>query len=156
MPQYTFDHFDRHGQLKPGPWLLLTMLLCAKTWLLFALGAASRQSGADLLALFYPDRQDFYLGLLLGLPALALLLASGHRHQGRLGPALWHRGRPLLLASWALQLGLQLKALVGVQGQFHWAPGLTLLASFWLGLYLLRSRHVKTVFTAEPGPLAGA
>ncbi|MBY6105337.1 DUF2919 domain-containing protein [Ferrimonas balearica] len=153
MGQYTFDHFDRHGQLKPGLWLLLVMLFCAKTWLLFVLSAASRQHGADLMGLFYPDRQDFYLGLALGLPALVLLWAQSQRHNLNVAKHLWHWGRPLLLATWSAQMALQLKALTLSHGQFHWAPALTLMLSFWVGLYLFKSHHCKAVFAPVADPL---
>ncbi|MBY5921169.1 DUF2919 domain-containing protein [Ferrimonas balearica] len=146
MGQYTFDDFDRYGLLKPGPWLILVLLFCAKTWLLFLLSAASRQHGADLMGLFYPDRQDFYLGLLLGLPALALLWAQSQRHKGGAAARLWQWGRPLLLASWSAHLVLQIKAIYLSHGAFHWAPALMLMLSFWTGLYLLKSHHCRTVF----------
>ncbi|MBY6186740.1 DUF2919 domain-containing protein [Marinobacter hydrocarbonoclasticus] len=146
MGHYTFDDFDQHGQLRPGFWLLLVLLFCAKTWLLFVLSAASRQNGADLMALFYPDRQGFYFGLILGLPALALLWAQGQRHKGGFNSRLWQWGRPLLMFSWAAHLVLQLNAVYLSHGQFHWAPALVLMLSFWAGLYLFKSQHCKAVF----------
>ncbi len=44
------------------------LILQARTWLLFVMAGASREQGG-LLALFYPDTQRFWYGMLLGLPA---------------------------------------------------------------------------------------
>ena len=55
--------------------------------MLFVMAGASRQQGSDLLALFYPDSDTFWLGLGLGVPAALGLLLTGYRQRW---PRLWH------------------------------------------------------------------
>ena len=40
---------------------------------------ASRQQGDVLLNLFYPDHDNFWLGLLPGIPAVLVFIVSGQR-----------------------------------------------------------------------------
>lgn len=57
------------------------LLLQALTWLLFVMAGASRQQGASLLELFYPDHQAFWIGLGLGVPAALGLVLTGYRQR---------------------------------------------------------------------------
>jgi hypothetical protein len=45
------------------------------------MAGASRQQGDALLNLFYPDHDNFWLGLLPGVPAVLAFLVSGHRQR---------------------------------------------------------------------------
>jgi hypothetical protein len=44
-------------------------------------GGASRQQGDVLLNLFYPDHDNFWLGLLPGIPAVLAFIVSGQRQR---------------------------------------------------------------------------
>jgi hypothetical protein len=57
------------------------LLLQARTWVLFLMAGASRQQGDALLNLFYPDHDNFWLGLLPGMPAVLAFIISGHRQR---------------------------------------------------------------------------
>ncbi|WP_406808591.1 DUF2919 domain-containing protein, partial [Klebsiella aerogenes] len=80
------------------------LLLQARTWVLFVMAGASRQQGDALLNLFYPDHDNFWLGLLPGVPAVAAFLLSGQRQRF---PRIWPLMRWLLMASQALLLAWQ-------------------------------------------------
>lgn len=87
------------------PWVFwLVLILQAKTWFLFVVAGSSRQQGADLLALFYPDRGLFWSGMLVGLPAALGFLLSGRRH---LWKGLWKSWRWVLILTTLAQMGLQ-------------------------------------------------
>lgn len=74
--KYLPDDYDHKGQLRL-PWLFwFILLLQARTWILLLMAGASRQQGNDLLLLFYPDQQRFWIGLALGVPAALGLLLS--------------------------------------------------------------------------------
>ncbi|WP_373963421.1 DUF2919 domain-containing protein [Kosakonia sacchari] len=86
--------YDSHGRLKLPFLFWCVLLLQARTWVLFVIAGASRGQGDALLALFYPDHDDFWLGLLPGIPAALTFLLSGRRDHF---PRLWRALYPLVL-----------------------------------------------------------
>lgn len=145
-PDYQPDHYDARGQLRLPFLFWLILLLQARTWLLLVMAGASRQQGNDLLALFYPDRQAFWIGLALGLPALAGLLLTGYRL--RL-PRLWQHWRSVLSLSFLVNLiwqGLQF-----VQGELLSSPLPLLLTLFDLLalIWLQTDRRCRDCFLPE-------
>lgn len=104
-PPYSADDYDAHGLLRmPLPfWALL--LLQARTWLLFVMAGASRQQGSELLSLFYPDTQRFWIGIALGLPAALALILMGYRQRW---PRLWAAWRWLLIFTVTLAFAQQI------------------------------------------------
>lgn len=99
--KYLPDDYDQRGQLRLPLLFWFILLLQARTWLLLLMAGASRQQGNDLLALFYPDRQSFWLGLALGVPAAIGLLLTGYRQRW---PRLWQPWRHVLMASLLIAL----------------------------------------------------
>lgn len=123
--KYLPDDYDAKGQLRLPLLFWLILLLQARTWLLLLMAGASRQQGNDLLALFYPDRQSFWLGLALGVPAALGLLLTGYRQRW---PRLWQAWRGVLSLSLLINLlwqGVQL-----VQGDMQASPLPLLLSLF--------------------------
>ena len=59
-------HYDAHGRLRLPLLFWLVLLLQARTWVLFVIAGASREQGTALLNLFYPDHDNFWLGLISG------------------------------------------------------------------------------------------
>jgi hypothetical protein len=110
------------------------------------MAGASRQQGNDLLALFYPDRQAFWVGLALGLPALAGLLLTGYRT--RL-PRLWHAWRSVLALS--LLINLLWQGWQFTQGDLLSSPLPLLLTLFDLLalLWLQFNRRCRDCFLPE-------
>jgi hypothetical protein len=64
-------HYDAHGRLRLPLLFWLVLLLQARTWVLFVIAGASREQGTALLNLFYPDHDNFWLGLIPGIPPTA-------------------------------------------------------------------------------------
>ncbi|WP_097325029.1 DUF2919 domain-containing protein [Escherichia coli] len=72
-------HYDAHGRLRLPLLFWLVLLLQARTWVLFVIAGASREQGTALLNLFYHDHDNFWLGLIPGIPAVLAFLLSGRR-----------------------------------------------------------------------------
>lgn len=143
MLNYTPDAWDAKGQLRLPFSFWLILLLQARSWVLFVMAGASRQQGSTLLALFYPDPADLWLGLALGTPAALGLLLTGYRQ--RL-PRLWQRWRWVLCASLAGLLIQQ--AYAGWQDAAAVSPWMLLMALvdlLALG-WLLTDRHLRDCF----------
>lgn len=145
-PRYLPDEYDARGQLRLPFLFWLILLLQARTWLLLVMAGASRQQGNDLLALFYPDRQAFWTGLALGLPALAGMLLTGYRL--RL-PRLWQHWRSVL--SLSLLMNLIWQAMQFVQGDLLNSPLPLMLTLFDLLalLWLHFSQRCRDCFLPE-------
>ncbi|HAU5562817.1 DUF2919 domain-containing protein [Pantoea sp. BL1] len=136
--KYLPDEYDAKGQLRLPFLFWLILLLQARTWLLLVMAGASRQQGNDLLALFYPDRQSFWIGLALGIPAAAGLLLTGYRQRW---PRLWQSGRQVLSVSLLISLLSQGYGLI--QGAFPDAPWPLLLTLFDLLALIWLQTHQR-------------
>jgi hypothetical protein len=124
--------YDSHGRLKLPVLFWCVLLLQARTWVLFVMAAASRQQGDTLLTLFYPDHDNFWLGLLPGVPAVLAFAISGRREHL---PRLWRLMRWLLVLAQLILLFWQ--PVLWLQGEPLTGVGLTLVvldavALFWL------------------------
>ncbi|ROP63040.1 DUF2919 family protein [Enterobacter sp. BIGb0383] len=131
--EFLPSDYDAHGRLRLPVLFWGVLLLQARTWVLFAIASASRDSGNALLTLFYPDHDNFWFGLLPGVPAVLAFLLSGRRHGY---PRLWAAFYPLLLVAQLAQLlWLPLMWLNGepLSGMGLTLLGLDLFALWWLG-----------------------
>lgn len=135
--------YDGHGRLRLPFLFWCVLLLQARTWVLFVMAGASRQQGDTLLNLFYPDHDNFWLGLLPGLPAVVAFLLSGRRHQL---PRLWGGMRwGLILAQLALLLW---QPLLWWQGEPLSGIGLALVIFDGFALWwLLRNHRLRACFS---------
>ncbi|WP_051333239.1 DUF2919 family protein [Aliagarivorans marinus] len=120
------------------PTLLLASVLLSRTWWLFIFAAASRDQGAELLALFYPDRQWFYLSLIAGLiPFSKLIVVKPWQRVP------WRLQAAILTLMTLADIGYQLKVVVASSWDFHLSNALLLwlaAMSLWLLLRALFSR----------------
>lgn len=136
---YQPSDFDRHGLLRLPPLLWGILLLQARNWVLLLLAGASRTQGDRLLALFYPERDLFLLGLIPGVPAVLAFLLSGRRH---VFPRLWQGWRWVLIVTQLGITSLQGWAIYGLPAAT--GHSVTLLAldlfSLWLLLFQPRLR----------------
>ncbi|MDX6020274.1 DUF2919 domain-containing protein [Scandinavium sp. V105_16] len=134
--------YDGHGRLRLPFVFWCVLLLQARTWVLFVMAGASRQQGDTLLNLFYPDHDNFWLGLLPGLPAVVAFLISGRRHQL---PRLWAAVRWLLIVA---QLSLLVwQPLLWWQGEPLSGIGLALVIVDGFALWwLLSNRRLRACF----------
>ncbi|HEY3591893.1 MAG TPA: DUF2919 domain-containing protein [Buttiauxella sp.] len=140
---YPPSDYDAHVNLKTPFLFWCILLLQARTWFVLVLAAASRQQGDAILGVFYPDRDNFWFGLLPGVPAALAFMISGRRH---LYPRLWAAWRWVLLAAQGALLILQLLLL----GQGEELTGVTLallIADIFALWWLFTSRRIRDYFT---------
>ncbi len=77
MTLYPEHRYDDHGQLRPPLWFWPIALLLTRSVWLFLMAGVTRESGSEILTLFYPDRISLYISLLTDVPAMLALLACG-------------------------------------------------------------------------------
>ncbi|NPE16407.1 DUF2919 domain-containing protein [Klebsiella aerogenes] len=137
--------YDAQGRLRLPLLFWGVLLLQARTWVLFVMAGASRQQGDALLSLFYPDHDNFWLGLLPGVPAVAAFLLSGQRQRF---PRIWPLMRWLLMASQALLLAWQ--PWLWFTGEAPSTLTIALLAADIYALWwLITSRRLHACFRLE-------
>lgn len=143
LPRFSPDDYDQHGLLRLPLCFWAVLILQARTWILFVMAGASRQQGAGLLQLFYPDTQRFWYGILLGLPAALAFLICGRRQHW---PRLWRCWRWVLATSLVAALLVSLFSLWQQEGnQPPVDMILIMLDALALG-YLLRNQRLKACF----------
>ena len=137
--------YDSQGRMRLPLLFWCVLLLQARTWVLFVLAGASRDQGNTLLNLFYPDHDNFWLGLLPGVPAVLAFLLSGRRH---LWPRLWSALRSLLIAAQLILLAWQ--PWLWLQGEPLSGIGITLvIADIVALLWLVTNPRLRACFIPE-------
>ena len=131
-------HYDAHGRLRLPLLFWLVLLLQARTWVLFVIAGASREQGTALLNLFYPDHDNFWLGLIPGIPAVLAFLLSGRRASF---PRIWHVLYFLLLLA---------QVVLWLNGESVSGIGLALVVADIVALiWLLTNRRLRACFNEE-------
>jgi len=144
---YALKFYTQSGDLKPPTYFYYGLLFLARTWALLIISLASRETGNKLLAIFYPDKVHFYLGLASGLIAIILFLLSGRDHDKHpMICKIWQQGYPFLILSILFDLGLQLYYLSLERFQYSVEASVQLVIVTWLLLLCLRSKHLKASF----------
>ncbi|CAI9398013.1 MULTISPECIES: DUF2919 domain-containing protein [Citrobacter] len=142
---YFPSDYDRNGVLKLPFLFWFVLLLQARTWVLFVIAGSSREQGTTLLNLFYPDHDNFWLGLLPGIPAVLAFLLSGRRYSF---VRLWHALRPLLIAAQVALLCWQ--PVLWLNGSPVNGVGLALVVADIVALlWLLTNRRLRACFALE-------
>ncbi|XHA15463.1 DUF2919 domain-containing protein [Citrobacter farmeri] len=137
--------YDSHGHLRLPFLFWFVLLLQARTWVLFVIAGSSREQGTALLNLFYPDHDNFWLGLLPGIPAVLAFLLSGRRYSF---VRLWHALRPLLIAAQVALLCWQ--PVLWLNGSPVNGVGLALVVADIVALlWLLTNRRLHACFALE-------
>ena len=145
--RYPIESYDKHGYLKAPVWLWLGWLFLAKAWVVFVVAGVSRESGAKLLEIIYPDHTTLYIGLVAGIPVMLFSWLIGLRSPERvLICRVIEYGKPVSVVTILGQL-----ALVGYQiylsrGAFSWSNALTLVGLLWFLLFVMKSRRVRDCF----------
>ncbi len=149
--RYSLEQYDKHGFLKAPLWLWLGWLFLAKAWVIFILAGASRENGAQILDIIYPDHALFYLDLGMGLPSLALMWAIGLRSpdRGWVSKTL-SVAKPITLLIIAGQFSQTVYHVYLEHGVFQWSSAITLVILLWFMLYTYNSRHVRESLRHQP------
>ena len=138
-------HYDAHGRLRLPLLFWLVLLLQARTWVLFVIAGASREQGTALLNLFYPDHDNFWLGLIPGIPAVLAFLLSGRRATF---PRTWRVLYFLLLLAQVVLLCWQ--PWLWLNGESVSGIGLALVVADIVALiWLLTNRRLRACFNEE-------
>jgi hypothetical protein len=144
---FPLQFYTQSGDLNPPRYFNYGLLFLARTWALLIISVASRETGNQLLAIFYPDKIHFYLGLASGLIAIILFFLAGRDHDKHpIICKLWQKSYPLLLISAFLDLVLQLYFLYLDKFQYSLQASIQLVLILWLLLFCLRSKHLKASF----------
>ncbi|NIY84695.1 DUF2919 domain-containing protein [Vibrio hepatarius] len=142
--RYSLEQYDKHGFLKAPKWLWLGWLFMAKAWVVFVVAGASRESGSKILTIVYPDHSMLYLGLVMGLPSIALMwLISLRSPERKWVNWIVSWGKPVTLLTVASQFSQSLYHVYLEHGAFSWVNGMTLVILLWFGIYVLQSRSVR-------------
>lgn len=147
--RYPIEAYDRYGYLKPTLWLWGGWFLLARSWVVFAVAGASRDSGADILQYVYPDHTALYIGLATSVPVVLTMWLINLRN----GERLWldrsiQYAKPVTLLVIVGQLVQTLHHIQLDHGAFSWTNAVTLVFLLWFALFVLKSRRVKTCFIA--------
>lgn len=140
-------YYDEAGRVKPLLWFNLCLLFLARSYFVFIASAANMNDSAKLLNLFYPDKQDFYLGLMLGIPAVMCWGLASYRD--KIWNKAFHRWfkwvKPLLILGLTADLLLHFWMAQQQHWAFTWVLALGLLFDALLLVYLLRSKKVQVM-----------
>ncbi|WP_354624475.1 DUF2919 domain-containing protein [Psychromonas sp. MME2] len=144
---FPLQYYTESGNLKPPIYFYITLFFIARTWALLIISLTSRETGTTLLAIFYPEKTHFYLGLLTGFIALMLFLLAGRDHdKHKYLSLLWQNSYPLLMVSLLCDLALQIYYLSLHHYQYSLTASIQLVAILWLFLYCLTSKHLRASF----------
>jgi len=144
---FPLKHYNQSGSLKPPLFFYISLLFLARTWGVLAISVVSRQTGNDILRIFYADKLHFYYGLLSGSLALLLFILSGRNHEKfpRLSSC-WRKSYPLLILNIIIDFILQLCFLSMVNFQYSITASIQLVLVIWVFLYAIKSTHLTTSF----------
>lgn len=137
--------YDVHGRLRLPFLFWCVLLLQARAWILFVIAGSSRGQGNTLLNFFYPDHDNFWLGLLPGVPAVVAFLLSGRRFTF---PRFWRALRTLLIAAQVVLLCWQ--PVLWFNGTPINGVGLALVVADIVALiWLLTNQRLRACFSLE-------
>lgn len=137
-------HYDNEGRIKPNWAVFASLLVLMRAFLVFIASISYRPDTGLLLSLFYPDRHYFYASLLVGLPALLVMLMVVWRHwlRERWRGIFW-LVKPLVILALLADLLLHVHMANHSHWAFSWLVALTLLADMLMLMYWLRSNTLK-------------
>ena len=126
-------------------------MLLAKAWVVFVVAGASRDSGSTILSYVYPAHDMLYLGLIMGIPSIALMwLVSLRTPERRWINVLVSWGKPITLLTAVSQLVQSVYHVYLQAGAFSWINGLIMLMLLWFCIYVYKSKTVRDCFKIPP------
>jgi hypothetical protein len=142
-------YYDDAGRVKPAAALYCCIVLLSRSLLILIGSVSVRDNGEQLLALFYPEKQYFYISLIIACPAFMALLLLGFREK------IWHAQRcwmfscikPLLIFSVLADLILHITLAKIGHWQFSWIIAITLLTDSLVFYFLFKDKHTKLMLT---------
>jgi len=144
---YALHHYTEAGDLKAPPFLLFILIFLSRTWALLIISAVSRQTGNELLQIFYPDKLHFYQGLAVGLLPIIIFIVSGRRHaQNQWALKFWPFCFYFLVIGMLGDLILQIYYLTTMHFQYSLSASIQLVLAAWCFIYIFKSKQLKDCF----------
>lgn len=144
---YALKNYTEQGDLKPPQLFTFILLFLARTWAVLVVSVISRESGTQILHIFYPDKAHFYLGLILGTLPLIVFFISGRRHaQNRYAIKVWPACLYAIYLAVFVDLLMQIYYLSIVHFQYSLTASIQLVIVLWCGLYIFKSKQLKDSF----------
>ena len=136
-------YYDNAGRVKPAAALYFCIVFLSRSLLILIGSVSVRENGDQLLALFYPEKQYFYISLAIAFPAFLALLILGFREK------IWQINRcwifscikPLLIFSVLADLSLHIMSANIDDWQFSWLIAFTLLLDSLVFYFLVKDKH---------------
>lgn len=138
-------YYDEAGRVKPGSAVLCLLVFLCRNLFIFVIALSIGQDGDALLRLFYPKDFYLYLGMLIGVPALASYLIVVFREKLAKYAQLWpfHLIKYLLLSSCLLDLFYQCYLANMHYWQFSWPIAVFIVLDIWVAFFVVRDRHLS-------------
>lgn len=150
--KYTPDDYDKHGYLKPPVGFYFVLLLFLRAYVVWILSVANRADGTALITSLYPNKDDFFAGLVVGIGALIVTIMLSLRRESASGwmAKVWSKGLWFLWVSWVLDLALTIYVIK--QHKFNFEPqfALVLLGLFFAAWFLLKNSRLRDAFANWP------
>lgn len=139
------NHYDENGRIKPPVTFWFCALFLARSYFIFVASLSFRQDTESLLNVFYPNHNELYIGLTIGLGAVLALLLVAFREKW--WNSRWDKLRffikPLLLIVICLDFSYQLKIAFDNHWMFLWPVAIFSLVDLVLFYWVIKSRHFR-------------
>jgi hypothetical protein len=150
--KYTPDDFDKHHYLKApiGFYFLLLMLL--RPYIIWVVSVANRSDATVLIQSLYPDKNDFFVGLISGIGALIVTVCFSQRRDKTFNwlPSFWQYSKPLLWLSLLVDLLLTMWVIKHSHYSFKIQYAAIFCGLFFSALYLFKSTRLTDFFANWP------
>ena len=150
--KYTPDDYDKHGYLKPPIGFYFLLALQLRAYLVWILSVANRSDGTALITSLYPNKYDFFAGLVVGIGALVVTIALSFRREKAHAwmAKIWHKGKWFLWTSWLLDLILTLYVIKKHKFNFEPQYALVMLGLFFGAWFMLKNNRLNDTFANWP------
>ena len=154
MSRFGPEYWDKNGYFRAPIGFMLVLLLLLRPYILWLFAAASRREDLNLMAIFYPQKQQFFVALALaGLSFVITICYLLRRPNAPQWPKhIWRYGRWILLINVSADLTWTLLQAKSQYYSFSLGLAAQLVLLSWAGLYLLKSRYLSVYFKEWPEP----
>lgn len=143
-----WQDFDFEGKVKVPVGFYLVMLYLLRGYITWVISLTYRDDPSLLLSLVYSESHFFYLSMLVGFPAVFVqtLFALKKQNQKAWYKSLWGKTYWLLAVALLVDISLQVKQIIGVDGIVHGFNMFLLLLGAYLTWYWFSSKKLKRFF----------
>lgn len=140
-------YYDEAGRVKPGLAVLWLIVFLCRSLVICVIAVAAGKDSDAILRLFYPKEFYLYLGMIIGIPALASYLIMLFREKLTKNTQHWpfHLIKPLLLMSCLLDLVYQCYLANLLYWQFSWPIALFILLDIWGAFFIVKDHHLRVL-----------